>query len=203
MKKMNIFWDPVELINRLQTKTFKQEDLIPRQKRLIIKYFMEYKPEFSNVEIARLIDMSDMYVHNEKQEMLRQGASEIESIDVKIVAVSLKKRKEELQRRALTVGDIRLGWQIECDFIREMQNLGFINKAPEKIAIAGRLEMETETGLKKFFGEIGVMSVEQFVLNLGKLRAGGDGDGQDRSIEDRREVKGVLVAPGKPGISEG
>ena len=131
MKKVNPWWDPVELINRLQTKQIKSEDLIPRQRALIIKYFQDSKPEFSNVEIGRLLGISDMSVHRWKQKALRQATWEIKSIDVNILAVSLKKCKEELQRRAFTSGGITglgLVWQIECDYIREMQGLGFVYK---------------------------------------------------------------------------
>lgn len=206
MKNVNPWWDPVELINRLQTKKVNPQDLINRQRAIIVKYFMENQPEFSNIEIARLLGISDMSVHRWKKKALRQATWEIDDMDIKILAVALKKSKENLQRRAYAAQDNRLAWQIECEFISKMQDLGFVYKAPEKVAIAGRLEMETETGLKKFFGEIGVLSVEQFVLSLGKLCGDGDGDGgdgKDRSIEDRREVKGVLVAPGKSCLSKG
>lgn len=205
MNKANPWWDPVELVNGLTTKKILPEGLVPRQKRLIIKYFLEHKPEFNNVEIARLIGMSDMYVHNIKNRLLKQGAWEIDAIDVKILAVSLKKKKEELQRRALNTGDISMAWRIECDFIKEMQGLGFVYKAPEKLAIAGRLEMETETGLKRMFAEMGVLSVEQFVLTLGKARGdgNGDGNGDGRSIEGGKTIAGVLVAARKPDHTEG
>jgi len=123
----------VELIELLQKKKVKAEDLSYRQRRRIIKYFLEEQSEVSNTQIGELIGTTGQNVGQVKKHLLKEAAWEIDELDVKSLAVSLKKKKEEYQRKAAKDHNYSLAWKIEMDYIEKMQSLGFIHKEPENI----------------------------------------------------------------------
>lgn len=123
----------VELIELLQKKKVKPESLSFRERRKIIKYFLEEQSEISNTQIGELLAVTSQAVGQMKQTLLRNAASELDDLDVKLVAVSLKKRKEEYQRKAAKDQNYSLAWRIEIEFIEKMQSLGFIHKAAETL----------------------------------------------------------------------
>ena len=133
MKESTFTNDVLKLIEALQKNKFSPQDLTLHQRKKIILYFLEEQSSESNRAIGRLIGISGQAVGQQKNSLLKNSAWEIEDINVKIVAVSLKKKKEEYQRRAMKKDDIRLAWQMEIDYIEKMQSLGFIYEAPKKI----------------------------------------------------------------------
>jgi hypothetical protein len=134
---------------------------------------MEEVSETSNRAIALLIGVSDLHVSRLKRDLLKKASWEVEHIDVKIMATAFKKKKEELQRRAMEGQDYSLAWKIECDYIAKMQDLGFIYKEPEK-HLVGSIELDMERGLMEYFEENGVPSVSQFIERMSQI---GDGNG--------------------------
>jgi len=133
MKNSTLTTDSFKLIEALQNKKIKAEDLTSHERKKIVFYFLENQSDESNVAIGRLLGITSQAVGYLKKQLLKQSAWEIEDIDIKMLAVSLKKKKEEYQRKAVAGKDVRLAWQIEIDYIEKMQSLGFVYKAPEKI----------------------------------------------------------------------
>jgi Fe2+ or Zn2+ uptake regulation protein len=125
------------LIKAIEDKKVKPSQLTTHQRRLIVKYYLEEQSHISNRTIANLIGVSDTHISRMKREVLKKSAWEIEEIDVKILAVSLKKKKEEYQRLAREKGDTKLAWDIEMDYIEKMQSLGFIFEMPKKTVHQG------------------------------------------------------------------
>ncbi len=123
----------VKLIELLQKKKVKPEALGYRERRKIIQYFLEEQSEVSNRQIAELIGTSRQNVYQVKKTLLKNAAWEITELDVITLAVSMKKRKEEYQRRSVQKKDFSLAWKAEMDFIEKMQSLGFIRKAPDVV----------------------------------------------------------------------
>ena len=121
-----------DLIKALQNKRIESSQLSSHQRKVIIKFFIEEQSDFSNNQIAELIGITNVHVSRLKHQSLKKAVWEIEDIDIKILAVSLKKRKEEYQRRAVKGNDISLAWKIEMDYIEKMQSLGFVYEAPKK-----------------------------------------------------------------------
>lgn len=132
MKDSTLTTDSLKLIEALQNKKINAEDLTSRQRKKVVLYFLENQSDESNVAIGRLLGITNQAVGQIKKQLLKESAWEIEDVDIKMLAVSLKKKKEEYQRRAVGK-DVRLAWQIEMDYIEKMQSLGFVYKAPEKI----------------------------------------------------------------------
>jgi hypothetical protein len=131
----------VELIKLLQNKKVKPENLSYRERRQIIKYFLEEQSEVSNSQIGELIGTTGQNVGQVKKTLLKAAAWEIDELDVKALAVSLKRRKEEYQRKAAKDHNYSLAWKIEIDFIEKMQSLGFIRKAAETLNLNQAMAM--------------------------------------------------------------
>lgn len=175
--KKELTWeDPVSLITGLSSEEIDKENLSPHQRKVIVKYYLENESQTSNVFIARLIGVSDVHVSRIKRQLLEDSAFEIERLDVVRMAVSLKKKKEEYQRKASEDGNYNLAWKIELDYIQAMQELGFVYKAPT------RLEVKTERAdfrqrMMEFLDEYGVPTAEQFFGLLESVQGNGKGDG--------------------------
>ena len=131
----------VELIELLQKKKVNPESLSYRERRKVIKYFLEEQSEVSNTQIGELIGTTGQNVGQVKKTLLKEAAWEIDELDIKALAVSLKKRKEEYQRKAAKDQNYSLAWKIEMDFIEKMQSLGFIRKAADSINLNKPLSM--------------------------------------------------------------
>lgn len=201
-KQKKLIGNAVFLINLLQKQTLRPDQLSSHQRKVIVKYFMEEQSNFSNVEIGELVGVTNVHVSRLKRELLRNSLWEIEALDVEMLAVSLKKKKDELQRRAMQISpspDLALVWKIENDFIEKMCEMGFIKLQPARLLV-GHVDLGSlEIQLKEFFVEHGIPTAEAFVDTLRKA-IGGDG----------AEPVGLLVAgdqrtstEGGPGSAEG
>jgi hypothetical protein len=161
------------IIELLQKGRITGEELSARQRRVVVKYFMEEMTDQSNTSIASLIGVTDVHVCRIKRELMKRGMWEIESVDIKMLALGLLKRKVEYQRRAAETQNWSLAWKIECDFIEKMQSLGFVYKEPERLQV----QKQIDTGITEFMDEYGVPSVGKFFAALRELHeVDGEGD---------------------------
>jgi hypothetical protein len=186
MSKKRLNSNALVLIKLLTDKKLAAADLQPHQRKVIVKYYMEEMSYVSNGFIGDMIGCTDVHVSRLKRNILRKSIWEIDDIDIKALALSLKKRKEEYQRAAHRAGNIGLAWAIECEFIEKMQKLGFVYEAPQK-HLVGSMEVNLEEELRKTFREMGVPGVNDFVQLVEQAR---------RSITERREAKRLMA--GKP-----
>ncbi len=122
------------LIEHIQNEKVKPENLSWRERRQIVKHFLEEQSEVSNAQIGALIGTSGQHVGRVKKSLLKEASSEIDELDIKLLATSMKKRKEEYQRKAAKREDYSLAWKIEMDFIEKMQSFGFVHKEAEAVA---------------------------------------------------------------------
>jgi len=123
----------VKLIDLLQKKKVKPESLGYPERRKIIQYFLEEQSEVSNRQIAELIGTTRQAVGQMKKTLIKNAAWEIDELDLKLLASSLKVKKEEYQRKAVKKGDLTLAWKIEMEFIEKMQSFGYVHKEAEKV----------------------------------------------------------------------
>lgn len=169
----------LNLIDLLDKGKIMPESLTPHQRKVIVKYYMESMSYVPNTFIADSIGVSDVHVARLKREMLKKSVWEIETIDIKMLAAALKKKKEEYQREAAKKGEYALAWKIECEYIEKMQELGFVYKAPQKHQFIPTELEEFRERMTEFYVEFGVPTPMQFVAQLKQIR--GD-DGRNRKL---------------------
>ena len=159
----------VRILKGLEDGLIKKEDLTSHQRKVVVKFYLEELSHTSNRAIAEKIGISDMQVGRIKKFLLRHSVWEIEDVDVKMVAVTLSKKKEEYQRKAAKDGDTALAWRIECDFVEKLAALGFIKLQPARVLV-GHVDLENLQGqLKEFFVEH-----QLYLLIYGILKRVGD-----------------------------
>jgi len=190
MSKKRLNSNALNIIHLLNTKQIAAAELTPHQRKVVVKYYLEEESHVSNVFIANFIGVTDVHVSRIKRQLLRNASYEIDQMDVRSMAVSLKKKKEEYQRKAATKEDFSLAWKIELDFVAAMQGLGFVYKSPDKHMLIGE-QADFRHRLTEFFHEHGVPTADQFFGLLEAVRGNG-GDGK---------VRGLLAKVNKPGGS--
>ena len=179
-KENNLSQSGLLVIQLLKDKRLKKDDLTPRQRKLVVKYFTEEASEFSNQNIADMIGVTDVRVGQIRQQLLKSAVWEIETIDIKMLATGLLQKKKQFQRRAVERNDFSLAWQIEKDYIEKMQSLGFVYKAPEKMDLVTK-QSDFERQLEEFLNAFGVPDVGEFIARLSN-GGPGNGDGKGRLL---------------------
>lgn len=179
-KENNLSQSGLLVIQLLKDKRLKKDDLTPRQRKLVVKYFTEEASEFSNQNIADMIGVTDVRVGQIRQQLLKSAVWEIETIDIKMLAAGLLQKKKQFQRRAVERNEISLAWQIEKDYIEKMQSLGFVYKAPEKMDLVTK-QSDFERQLEEFLNAFGVPDVGEFIARLSD-GGPGNGGGQGRLL---------------------
>lgn len=171
---------PLRLIEALDTKVIKPENLSAHQRKVLVKYFMENQSDITNAVLGQMIGITDGQVGRLKKELIKRAVWEIEEIDIKMLAAALLKKKQEYQKKAAKAGNYSLAWQIEKDYIEKMQELGFVYKAPAVVDL-NVVQTNFQIQIKELYRELGVPTREQFIALLEAARGNG-GDGR-RLIE--------------------
>ena len=135
MKKTSFKQSGLLIATALQEKKISKEVLTPRDRKLVIAYFLEEQSEETNTAIAELLGITPQAVGKIKDRLLSEAIWEIETIDIKKLAARLKKKANELQRKAQKAGDYGIAWRIETEFIEKLQDLGFVMKSPVPIRL--------------------------------------------------------------------
>jgi len=161
-----------QLVEALDKGTIRPDQLTPRLRKMIVLFFMKEQTTIPGRQVAALIGVTEGQVSRIKHRFLRDYYFELED-DVKKIALGLKWKKDELQRKAMHAADYKLVWDIEMDYIEKMQSLGFVYEAPKKHLVGG-IVLDLEKQLKEFVNEFGVPTREGF-LSLLRKAAGGDG----------------------------
>lgn len=177
----------LHLINLLKDKKISPDELTPHQRKLVVKYYSEEMSYVPNSFIAEQIGVSDVHITRLKRELLKKGIWEVVSIDVTMLAVELKKKRDELFRNAVRAGDNGTAWRIECDYIEKMQSLGFVYKAPVDLHIR-RTDLQNQ--MKELFVAVGVPTVEEFLNQLGEIQGNGRKDAK-LLVEPARAKEGT------------
>lgn len=120
----------LKLIKRLDSGKVKPKELTSHQRRVVVKYFLEERSDVSDLKIGELIGVTGQAVRWIKRKLIDEAFWQIEELDIKRLATSLLRKRNEFQRRAAGDKDWRLAWQIELDYIKAMTDLGFIARTP-------------------------------------------------------------------------
>jgi hypothetical protein len=158
--------DPMDLVSRLRQKQLDPDAMSEIQRMALVKYFMEEQSEFSNVDIGKMIGRHATQVGRMKRKIMIAGLHELDWLNCKTVIYSLLKRKEEIQRRAMAVGNLDLAWRTEVDFVKFMQEVGVIERAPVKHEFElGDKAANLMGRLEKYFAAHPAQTVEEFVID--------------------------------------
>jgi hypothetical protein len=201
MKRSDLSPGIADLITRIQAGAKDPATLDSRERKLIVKYFWEDGATgTSNRAIASIIGVSEQRVGHIKKWLTKNAVWQIDSLDVKTIAVDLLMRKKEVQRHAAARDDWGLVWKVETDFIKTLQELGFVYEAPKEIL----LDDKTKLGrmIETIFDRKGLIGVGEFISlaegpdgTFGKGNGGGNGD---RQLPPRTETEDDRVRDGKP-----
>jgi hypothetical protein len=176
MNKNRFSTNAIKLLELIQKGELPAERLTPRMRKIIIRYFMENDLTFSSSAVGEQLAITQQQVNRIRKALIRNSEYLIDEIDVKSIAVNLKLRKDQLQRKAMAKEDYALVWTIEKDFASVMQGLGFVYRAPATLNVRVTQQQDFQIQLKELYSELGVPTREQFIALLeAALGNGGNG----------------------------
>ena len=173
MNKNKSLSQAVKLIQLIEKGELPPRLLNHRRRKIIIRYYMEDDLTFNTAFVAEQLDITQRQVNRIRRELIRNAEYMVDEVNVKSIAVNLKLRKDQLQRKAMAKQDYALVWNIEKDFISKMQELGFVYKSPAELSVRVTQEHDFQIQLKELYSEFGVPTREQFIALLEAARGNG------------------------------
>ena len=109
MNKNRFSKNAIKLLELVQKGELPAERLTPRMRKIIIRYFMEDDLTFSSSAVGEQLAITQQQVNRIRKALIRNSEYLIDEIDVKSIAVNLKLRKDQLQRKAMAKEDYAAG----------------------------------------------------------------------------------------------
>lgn len=90
---------------------------------------------YSQVEIAEIFQVSRHTIIRDEKDIRKGFASLVDEIDVRAIAGEHIATATQLASKAIRKENYALAWKIKRDLIHDLQNLGYLPKAAEKVDI--------------------------------------------------------------------
>jgi len=119
-----------EVIRRINAKEMAGKDLsVPARIRVV----NILRHQFTQAEIAELLGVCDKTIERDVKAIKSDTAEIVAEITVDAIVAELSRVATFLKGRAVKDKDYKLAWQIEMDYIKAVQDLGCVKRAPTEI----------------------------------------------------------------------
>lgn len=124
--------DAVFILKLLSNGKMEKKSLTSRQRYICAVYLM-YEQKYTHQEIANILGLHRVTVHQYSQRMHRDEAFSLDTLTARMVAISAIQKAEVASARLFRKGEEKDAVELYFKLIDKLQSLGFLPKKPLEI----------------------------------------------------------------------